>query len=542
MKKSVSSLLPALTGYELLPPADHTASRPPLSFMVTALCYDSRKAIDTCLFFCLPGAQADGHVFAPSAYAAGVRFFVVEKRVDLPDDALQICVPDARAALADCAGAFYDHPDRELRLIGVTGTKGKTTTAALAAALLCASGIPAGYIGTNGIDFAGRHFPTVNSTPESLEIAHYLRCMVDEGIRVCVMEVSSQGLWMGRVRGLHFAAALYTNLSPDHIGGHEHPDFAHYAASKRRLFTDCAPELIIANADDPHAPDMVRGASAPVVWYGTRRGFTRPGAQADPGTTVPRADTPAASDDASAFRPRLSWIAAEITPTRQGGRPGTAFACAHAGMILGGTHFLPLPGDFNVRNALGAMAIACEVCGLSDERALTALRTSSVPGRFETLTFKEQPDVTYIIDYAHNGASLAAILDALRRYAPGRILCLFGSVGGRTLTRRRDLAEAAGHRADLCILTADNPGIEPPEQTIREIDAAFPDGSCPRLLIPDRADAIREAVRLARPGDFVLLAGKGHEEYQLIGREKVAFREKEIILQSIASMQAILHQ
>lgn len=553
MKKPVSSLLPALEGYELLPPAGQHPTRlspPPLSFEITALCYDSRKAVDTCLFFCLTGAMSDGHDYALSAYRAGVRFFVVSHRVDLPDDALQICVPNTRLALADASGAFYDHPDRAMRLIGLTGTKGKTTTAGLIAAMLNENGIPTGYIGTNGIDFAGMHFPTVNSTPESLEIAHYLRYMLDMGVRTCVMEVSSQALWTYRVRGLSFDICLFTNLSPDHIGGYEHPDFDHYRSCKHRLFTDFHPRMVIANADDPHALWMMRDVTAPIVWFGTRKTFTRhpktptdtPISAGNSGhaPTAGQVSTAGQAAPAASARPRLSWIAADIAPKMDGDRPGTTFSCAHGGMIFGNSHFLPLPGAFNVQNALGALAVVCEGFGIAPERALNCLHGVSVPGRFETLTSPDQPGVTYVIDYAHNGVSLAAILDALRTYQPARIICLFGSVGGRTFTRRKDLAEAAATRADLCILTADNPGSEPAENTIRDIDAHFPPGSCPRLLIPDRADAIREAVRLAQPGDFVLLAGKGHEDYQLIGNDRVPFCEREIVRLAIQERKAAM--
>ena len=188
---------------------------------------------------------------------------------------------------------------------------------------------------------------------------------------------------------------------------------------------------------------------------------------------------------------------------------------------------LPQPGEFNVKNALCAMAMVHEVFDIPIESACESLETATVPGRFETV-FRNH--VLYVIDYAHNGVSMASMLDLLRGYHPGRLICLFGSVGERTKERRRELAEAAGHRADLCILTSDNPGREDPEAILREIDAAFPEGSCPRVIIPDRAEAVAYAVSQAKTGDMILLAGKGHENYQLIGTQKIPYSDREPLL------------
>ncbi|MBO5510142.1 MAG: UDP-N-acetylmuramoyl-L-alanyl-D-glutamate--2,6-diaminopimelate ligase, partial [Clostridia bacterium] len=204
---------------------------------ISALCYDSRLATEGTVFFCLVGKTLDGHGYAESAYRKGCRFFVAQKDIELPEDATVLTVSDTRAAMADCAAAFYGHPEREMRLVGLTGTKGKTTTALLIQGLLTAAGIPAGYIGTNGVDYAGYHFDTVNSTPESVEIYRHLRGMLDAGVKVCALEVSSQALWMGRIRGLVFDSVLFLNLSRDHIGGVEHTTMEHYRDCKRLLFS-----------------------------------------------------------------------------------------------------------------------------------------------------------------------------------------------------------------------------------------------------------------------------------------------------------------
>lgn len=468
---------------------------------VSDLRYDSRRAAEGTVFFCLVGKSSDGHMYAASAYGKGCRFFVAERELELPSDAAVLVVPDARVALADCAAAFYGHPEREMRLIGLTGTKGKTTTALLIHGLLNRAGIPAGYIGTNGVDYAGYHFDTVNSTPESVELYRHLRDMLDAGVRVCALEVSSQALWMGRTRGLCFDSVLFLNLSRDHVGGVEHPTVEHYRACKRLLFSDYPAKVLIANADDDATAFMVEGVSTPVETFSTR--------------------------DFGA-----DWYGVDIRSARKGNRLGATFTVYRGGQAAGAC-FLPLLGEINVQNALAALAVVCGRFGVETHRARALLAEASVAGRFQTVTSPALPGVTFVIDYAHNGASLTAILDALRSYAPRRLICLFGSVGGRTLERRRDLAEASAYRADLCVLTADNPANEPVEDILRDIDRHFPADACPRLWEPDRAVAIRRLVEMAEEGDLILLAGKGHETYQLIGAERIPFSEEEILREAL---------
>ncbi len=469
---------------------------------VSALCYDSRLATEGTVFFCLVGKLLDGHTYAESAYRRGCRFFVAERELRLPSDAVVLTVPDTRVALADCAAAFYGHPEKEMRLIGLTGTKGKTTTALLIQGLLNRAGIPAGYIGTNGVDYAGYHFDTVNSTPESVDIYRHLRGMLDVGVRVCALEVSSQALWMGRTRGLCFDSVLFLNLSRDHIGGIEHPTYDHYRDSKRLLFTEHPALTCICNADDAAAAYMTAEILPPVRAFSTKD-------------------------------PSAAWYAEGILPVMEGDRPGTEFSVYRDGQAVCEPWFLPLPGEFNVQNALAALAVVCERFGVEPSRARLLLSDVTVAGRFETVTSTALPGVTFVIDYAHNGVSLASILDALRAYAPRRLICLFGSVGGRTKERRRDLAEAAAYRCDLCVLTADNPANEPVTDIIRDIDRAFPPDGCPRLLEPDRETAIRKLVDMAEEGDVILLAGKGHETYQLIGAARIPFSETEILKEAL---------
>ena len=226
---------------------------------IVNICSDSRKAGPGSVFVCIKGATADGHFFAPMAYDRGCRVFIASGELDIPDDATVITVRNTRAALADIASAFYGFPSRELKVIGITGTKGKTTSALMAAHILNKAGIPAGYIGTSGISYGGKTYPTVNTTPESLELQRTMREMLDAGMRAVVMEVSSQGLYMGRVRGIRFDTVCFTNFSPDHIGGAEHPTVEHYAACKHKLFTDFGAKAAVYNADDKMSDYMLDG-------------------------------------------------------------------------------------------------------------------------------------------------------------------------------------------------------------------------------------------------------------------------------------------
>ena len=472
---------------------------------VPHLCCDSRNAVSGSFFFCLTGANTDGHGYARSAYDNGARVFAVEREIDLPDDATVVCFADTRAAMAQVSAVFYGHPYRRLKLVGITGTKGKTTTALLIQKILLEQGISTGYIGTNGIAYAGKQLASANTTPESLELHRHLYDMAEAGVEAAVLEVSSQALWMHRVDGIDFDACLFTNLSRDHVGGCEHPTFEHYKNSKRMLFADHKMGAVFCNADDPASEDMVGTA-----------GVIR----------------------TSMTDPSCDWYADGVAPRRVGTRLGVAFTCHHDGEARQG--FLPLPGMFNVSNALLAVAVCHDRFGVPAEQALATLERVAVDGRFEPVFVPSMPEVTFLLDYAHNRVSLQASLETLRAYRPRRLICLVGSVGNRTFERRVDLAEVAGQLADFCIVTSDNPGSEPPEQIVREMLAAFPDGSCDRVGIPDRAEAIAYAVGMARPGDIVLLAGKGHENYQLIGSERIPFSEKEILLDAAKAVSCMI--
>lgn len=468
---------------------------PLLDAEITGICYDSRRAKSGDLFVCVCGTLSDGHRYARSAYDRGCRVFVCEREPEnLPDDAQILYSENTRSSLGMLAAEFFGHPEKKLRLIGITGTKGKTTTALMIKAMLDAGGIKTGYIGSNGVDFAGFHFDTVNTTPEGCDIYDYLARMVKCGVSAAVLEVSSQALYMERVRGLVFDICVFTNFSRDHIGGAEHPDMEHYKMCKMKLFSERLDGTALINADDPTGEEFAltaRSAGADVRYF----------------SSVKNAD----------------FCAENISLIRDGSGLGSTFDLkTPKGKTKALIHF---PGDFSVSNATAAAAV-CELLSVPLDNIARELPRISIKGRFETVSIG---GVDYIIDYAHNGKSLRSALTVLRKYQPRRLICLFGSVGGRTFGRRAELGSVAAELADLSILTADNPDNEPPENIIAEIAEQYKDKE-KYVAISDRKKAIEYAMSIAEPGDIVLLAGKGHENYQLISGRHEPFCERDILL------------
>ncbi|MBQ8497695.1 MAG: UDP-N-acetylmuramoyl-L-alanyl-D-glutamate--2,6-diaminopimelate ligase [Clostridia bacterium] len=461
---------------------------------INDIIYNSRKAVSGVIFVCITGALADGHRYAADAYAKGTRVFVCEKPLDLPDDAIIFRVENTRRALASLSAAFFDHPEKKLRIIGVTGTKGKSTICEMIRHILCENDIPAASIGTVGIRIGDTITPTGNTTPESYELFRIFAEMAEKGIRYAVIEVSSQGIKLDRIYGIHFFAAIMTNLSEDHIGGAEHPDFEDYKNCKKQLFERC--DHAIFNMDDPYFDEFHAVGHAKKQTYSI---------------------TENADCSAKALLP---------TVTEKGF--GTSF------ILTKNEHhtdvFVPFPGEFSVSNALAAIT-AAELAEISPEHAANVLASVRVGGRFEIVP-TDIAGTTFVIDYAHNGESLTAALQALRKYHPRRLIALFGSVGGRTEVRRKELGIAASEYADFSILTSDNPDKEPPIDIIADIEKHMQNALY--TVIPDRKEAIEYAVSIAETGDIILLAGKGHETYQLIDGKKVPFSEREILTNASA--------
>lgn len=453
---------------------------------------DSREARAGSVFVCIRGFVSDGHIFARGAYERGCRVFVCEYAPDdLPSDATVIFTENTRRALALLSCELYRHPSRDLITIGITGTKGKTTSALMLKQLLDRVGIPAGYIGSNGVIFGECRIDSQNTTPESYVLQSYMRRMVDNGIRAVVMEISSQGLKLERTLGIDFDLTMFTNLSPDHIGPNEHTDFEDYLCAKKKLFDLYSKKHVIANADDPYTERMLEDCNAEKVFYSI--------------------------DAPSDFK------AYDIARFMARGELGMSFICRTDEGEMNCS--LSVPGEFNVMNALSVIA-AAKTLGVDSEKISDALSKINIEGRFEV--YPTPSGASFVIDYAHNGLSLTSALKALREYEPARLICLFGSVGCRTQVRRVQMGVAAAKYADFSILTADNPDSEAVESIIGDIALNF-ENEDSYIAIPDRTDAIKYAFDIAREGDIILLAGKGHERYQLINGKKLYFCEREII-------------
>lgn len=455
--------------------------------------YDSRKVESGDIFVCLTGHRSDGHKYAPMAYRNGCRVFLCEYDPKLPNDAAVILVADSRAALASLSAYFYDFPATKLKLIGITGTKGKTTTALLVSSILNLNGKNCAYIGSNGVIINGKHTETVNTTPESRDLHHYFAMMVDGGVEYAALEVSSQALAHHRVDGIDFAVKVFTNLSPDHIGDGEHKDFDDYRNAKASFFKNYD-GCLIYNYDDPEAESVISGHAdcANVVSFGMSK--------------------------EAMFRGTGGELYRDETTL------GIEFGCCHAGETTDVK--LRSPGAFSVYNGLAAIAAVSQM-GVSVADSAKALKNISVMGRFEIIPCLAGR--TFIVDYAHNGESMRRALAALKEYSPARLIVVFGSVGGRTQGRRKELAEAASAFADLSIISSDNPDFEPPMEIIDEI-ASHMDPNHPYIKIADRQEAVRKAVRLSEDGDIVLFAGKGHETYQLVCGKNLPFIERDIII------------
>ncbi len=492
---------------DILADLEYETNRPIDGLSVSDISYDSRTVEAGELFVCLVGAVSDGHNYASGAYNRGCRVFLVERWLELGEGTVQIRVADTRAALALASAAFFGYPARSLALIGVTGTKGKSTTVSLISDILNAGGINTATIGTTGIVINGVRTPTHNTTPESYELHKSFRKMIDSGVSAVAMEVSSQAVYMRRIVGIHFHIGVFTNLSPDHIGGVEHPSFEHYMTCKAELFKSC--RYGIFNADDEHFTDMVRSSRS----INTTFGFGADG--------------------------QRDYLGSNVKPWRRGNLLGVSFECRS---VWGeGEYSLRMPGEFNANNALAAIAVAQRM-GIGDEIIRDALSKATVRGRFELVEAPDSslPDVAMLIDYAHNAVSMRAALETIRRYAPKRLVVVFGSVGGRTVLRRGELGAVAAEFADFVVITSDNPNFEKPEEIIADIEKSVAATSCPHVSIVDRREAVRYAIDHALAGDCILFAGKGHEEYQLIEGEYRHYDEREEILAAISERTAKL--
>ena len=456
---------------------------------INNLVYDSRKVTPGDVFVCLKGYNVDGHKFAPMAVEKGAAALVVSDEVSVPDSVTVIKTDDTRKTLAALSANYFGHPAEELISIALTGTKGKTTTACMIQSILTEAGIKTGTIGTLGIVIGDSVYKTNNTTPESYEIQQYLRKMADEGCKAFVIEASSLGLKWHRTDSIVFDYGLFTNFSHDHIGDSEHATLEEYLECKKLLFRQT--KLGIINRDCDVYGEVVRDALCPMETFGFAEGC-----------------------DVRASNGEL---------TRKPGFLGVSFDVSGYDSYRAD---VAVPGKFNIYNALAAISV-CRHCGADRDAILRGLAKVKVKGRVEPVNAGD--NFTLLIDYAHNALSMENVLTTLRKYNPGRLITMFGAGGNRPKVRRYEMGEISGKLSDLSVITEDNSRFEDVMDIIEDIKTGLAKTDGKYMVIPDRREAIRYCIENARDGDIIVLAGKGHEDYQEIKGVKYHMDEREII-------------
>ena len=474
---------------ELIQSLDYTLLQGSIDTEVKEIENDSRKVKEGYLFFCIAGSLRDGHDFAKEVAEKGAGVLIVEKPVEVPENVTVIQVPSSRYAMGIISSMFYGEPSKQLTVIGITGTKGKTTTTYMIQSMLEQTGHHTGLIGTIEIINGKERIPAANTTPESLKLQRVLREMVDNGLDSVVMEVSSQGLMLDRVAGVDFDYGIFTNLSEDHIGPNEHASFEEYCMWKGKMFQLC--KVGIFNQDDPYYEEIQKDHTCQVVTYGMADG--------------------------------ADYQASNWKLHREDGQLGIEY---HLSGKANGQMMVNVPGKFSIYNSLAAVAVANEM-QVDFKVIQKVLTTVKVRGRVELIPISDA--FTILIDYAHNAMSLESILETLREYNPGRLVCLFGCGGNRSRQRRFEMGEVSGRLADLTIITSDNPRFEEPQDIINDIVTGISKTDGKYIEIIERKEAFRYAILHAQPGDVIVLAGKGHEDYQEIKGVKYHMDERELI-------------
>ena len=476
---------------ELLTNIEYKCIQGELEKEITAVVYDSRKIVEGCLFICIKGANFNGHDYAQEACEKKAACVVVCEDITIPKDmdTTIIRVGDTRYAMAFISANWFNNPADKLKVIGITGTKGKTTTTYLVKSILEQTGRKVGLIGTIETIIGNKHIPANNTTPESYILQETFAKMVDAGLDSVVMEVSSQGLMLHRTQGFVFDLGIFTNLEPDHIGPNEHDSFENYMECKGLLFKQC--KIGIVNCDDKHYRDVIKDHTCEILTYGLTN-------EAD-------------------------YKAENMSLVRENGHIGVAFD------VTGKTAMkveIPTPGRFSVYNALTAIAI-CDQFGAYQEAVSKALMQAKVKGRIELV--KVSNDFTLMIDYAHNAMALESLLGTLKEYEPNRLVSVFGCGGNRSKIRRYEMGEVSGRLADFTIITSDNPRFEEPAEIMNDIETGMKKTDGEYIKIEDRKEAIRYAILNGQPGDIIVLAGKGHEDYQEIKGIKYPMDERVLI-------------
>ncbi|MDF2523956.1 MAG: UDP-N-acetylmuramyl-tripeptide synthetase [Clostridiales bacterium] len=457
-----------------------------LDFEIDNIAYDSRKAKNGCLFVCIEGFNADGHKFIPSALENGTKALLVQNEVSVPEGVTVIRVNDTRYALAFVSDRLFGHPSGKFKLIGVTGTKGKTTTTYMIKSILEAAGQTVGLVGTLGSRIGDQAIHTERTTPESYDLQNLFADMADKRVDSTVMEVSSQGLELHRVSCCEYYLGVFTNLTQDHISPNEHSSMEEYFNAKLKLFNICKTGLV--NIDSSYGEEIVKKAPCKLYTYGI-----------DKDADI-KAVNIIAHQDSVEFDAVTPWGSIKVK--------------------------VSIPGKFSIYNSLAAIGVSC-IMGIPFENIAGGLENVTVPGRAEVIPTGQK--YTVITDYAHTPDSLENILNTFKVYAEGRLISLFGCGGDRDRTKRPLMGEISGRIADLTIITSDNPRTEEPESIVDEIEKGMQRTKGQYIKILDRREAIKYALANAKPKDIIILAGKGHETYQMFKDKTIHFDEREVV-------------
>ncbi len=460
---------------------------------ISDIIYDSRKAAPGMLFFCIVGTQRDSHDFAADCAAKGAAALVIQHEIDLSavPGVTVLRTENTRLAMALMSANLFGRPAEQMTMIGVTGTKGKTTTTHMIKSVLEAAGKKVGMIGTNGVYCLGAHRDTANTTPESYELQKTFREFLDAGCDTALMEVSSQGLMMDRVGGIRYDVGVFTNLSPDHIGPGEHSSFEEYRSWKGQLFRRCS--VGVVNIDDENTAALLEGHTCRLVTYGRS-------AQAD-------------------------YRAGAYELLRTQDFLGVRFPVTGADAM---DVKVNMPGEFSVYNALAALCVG-KVLGVPDAAIHAGLASCVVKGRVELVPVSKK--FTVLLDYAHNEVSAESLLETLRAYRPKRLVVVFGCGGNRSKLRRYGMGEVCAKMADFSVLTEDNNRFEKVEDILADIRTGMKKGNpdARYVEIPDRLDALHYVIDHAEEGDLIAVIGKGHEAYRDRMGVKTPFLERELL-------------
>lgn len=473
---------------ELLKDIEIVSFKGDLDIEISGIVYDSRKTREGNLFICVSGYTQDGHNYINDALQKGAAAFIVEKDVDVKE-AVVVKVKSSRSAMPLLASAFYHDPTQRLRLVGITGTNGKTTTTYLIKSIMEANGQNTGLLGTISTQIGDKIFVSSRTTPEALDLQSLFREMADSDIDYAVMEVSSHSLELGRVEGCNFRIGVFTNLTQDHLDFHK--TIENYRNAKKKLFYMTKGANVI-NIDDEHGKliaDEIGNLGTRLITYGIDN----------------KADVMAKNISITSKGVSFTLVTPEYEVELS----------------------IKIPGKFSVYNALAAASVAYAE-GIGGDVIKAGLNSvDNVPGRSEIV--KTNTPYTVIVDYAHTPDGLQNILGSIKQYAKGRVITLFGCGGDRDKEKRPIMGRIAGSMSDYCIITSDNPRSEEPMDIINQVEAGIKSTACDYICIENRRDAIKFALKTAKPGDIVLLAGKGHETYQVLKDRTIPFDERDIV-------------